>query len=137
MKNHHRMAFTIIEAASAAAVLGVVLGMVVPLVLLIQAHRREAAVHRQAQEVADNLLERALALDWRETQTTSPGESIAADELLASLPGGECQVGVVEEPGPVGAMRLTVTVMYASRGQLGTVRLTAWTYPKAASGSEL
>ena len=109
-------------------VLAAILGAAVPMMLLVQSQRHENALQRRAVRVADNLLERVLAVDWAELDAGLAGESIGAAELLDAIPGGTWNLSVIEEHTPVAAKRVTVAVSYRSRGRTGNVHVTSWTF---------
>jgi type II secretory pathway pseudopilin PulG len=131
-----RNAFTLIEATGAAVVLAAILGAAVPMILLVQSQRRENAVHRDAVRAADNLLERVLAIDWADLESDRVGETIRADEVLVSVPGGAWNLEVVDAKAGPPAKRITVTVSYRIRGQTGSVDLTAWRFGEHEANSD-
>jgi hypothetical protein len=123
----------LLETVVAAVVLAAILGAAVPMVLLVQSQRHDNAVQRQAVLVADNLLERVLAVDWAELDAGLAGETIGAEELLDAVPGGTWNLTVIEENDPVTAKRVTVAVTYRSRSRTGNVHVTAWAFDDPAT----
>lgn len=130
-----RHAFTIIELIAAAAILAVLVGALVPATLLVQQHRRELAVHRQALQAADNLLERVLTLPWSELEAGLSGEAIRTDDVLADVPGGTWKLTVVDVSSGGPAKRATVQVSYGGGARSGAVALTAWAFRDGQSNS--
>ena len=124
----HLGGFTIIETTVAGVILAAILAAVVPMMVLVQSQQIIATAQRQALSAADNLLERALALDWAEIQSDVADEEIGASEVLSGVPGGEWTLTVIDEAEGVPAKRVTLTVSYAARGQAGSVQLTAWAF---------
>ncbi len=120
-----RRGYTLLEVATAGALLAVAMTMSVQVLGWLAADRRAVDCRREAAQEAANVMERLAATPWDDLTPEALGAATLSPEALKALPGGTLKATVV----PVGALkRLAVEVRWVAAGGRpeSPVRLTSW-----------
>jgi hypothetical protein len=119
-----------IEVMGALLLLGIIMGLTVELLRAVNQGRQAAERRIWALTEAQNTLERVRSLPWESLDEEGLTPLKLDEATAARLPSGRLNVAVNEVEGPPAAKRVTVTLLWKTRG--GTdespVRLTTWIY---------
>jgi hypothetical protein len=119
-----------VEVMGALLLLGIIMGLTVELLRAVNNGRQAAERRIWALTEAQNSLERVRGLPWESLDEEGLTRLKLDEATAARLPSGRLNVAVNEIEGPPAAKRVTVTLLWKTRG--GTdelpVRLTTWIY---------
>ena len=128
-----RTGVTIIETVVAVALLSVFLVSSARVMATFSAQQRTARRHALALQSANNLLEELSNQSWQSLTPEATADWAANASKIEGLPGAVLSATVVEEPEPVAAKRVSVSLAWTIPGgrPAAPIRLTAWVYRPA------
>jgi prepilin-type N-terminal cleavage/methylation domain-containing protein len=129
IRSRHR-GFTLVELLAAAAMVGVVLAVMVPVIGWAAAERRAVARRERAMLEAANVLERLAERPWDRITNEDLKRVQLSESASAALPGASLRVEVAEIAGPPEAKRVRVAIRWRDRPGVDAapVRLSAFVH---------
>jgi type II secretory pathway pseudopilin PulG len=126
-----RHAFTIVELLGTCFLLGVMFSMTVPMLLVVARERRSTEQRQFALQHAENLLEHAVSLPWKDIAIGELPIPDADSDLGAVLPGLERTLTVKQVDGERDALQIVALVRWQNAtSKIATpIQLFAWVYP--------
>jgi hypothetical protein len=133
-----RRGFTIVEAVTGAAMLGMLLAVCLQLMGAVAAQRRTVDQRQWATVELGNVLERITARPWAELTPQAVAGQQPAETIRNRLPGAELKIEISTPAAEPDAKRIVVSLRWRDRSGdfLPPLTVTTWKYRVGNEGRE-
>ena len=131
-----RWAFTFIEVAISAAMVGVLLLLVSQLLVLLKRHSQAAERHALAMQTVENSLEEFTARPWNEIDAARLAELRLPESIVKRWPDAKLSGEVAESPEPTPAKRIVLKLTLTPDLHAPPARLATWVFRTSRAATE-